>query len=130
MPVPNLAIDHHTGHQPQSARLARRGRGLELHGERVDFLFQAHQNRLAVSEQFFHPLRYGQRGESAWLPPPLHRLDPVIDDQTAPLRFESFARFDQLLPLPVDGAQLFFFRRGHPHHRQRFRVTFHIPIQL
>src|SRR3977135_2295255 len=69
MPVPNLAIDDHTRHEPQSAWLPRRGRGLSCTVRAADLLFHAQQNRLAVVEQLFHPLRHFQRGKGASLPP-------------------------------------------------------------
>ena len=60
----------------------------------------------------------------------LDRLDPVIDHQTAPLSFQLFARFDQLLPLPMNGAGSFLFFAGHTHHRQRVAIALHEAIQL
>jgi len=54
----------------------------------------------------------------------------VIDHQAAPLGFELFARFDQLLALPVDSALLFLFVRGHAHQRQGATIALDEAVQL
>ena len=54
----------------------------------------------------------------------------MIDHQAAPLGFELFARFDQLLALPVDSALLFLFFRGHAHQRQGATIALDEAVQL
>jgi hypothetical protein len=39
----------------------------------------------------------------------------VIDHQAAPLRFQLFGGFNQLLALPMDSAQLLFSFARHAH---------------
>jgi hypothetical protein len=112
------------------ARLVGTGGRLELHGQSADPLLERQQDRLAVAEQFLHPLRHAERGKVASLPPALHRLDSVIDHQTAPLGFELFARFDQLLALPMNGSKLFLRLAWDPHQRQRRTIAFHKAIQF
>src|SRR5437870_11922906 len=63
-------------------------------------------------------------------PPALHRLQTVINHQTAPLRFELFARFEQSLALPVDSALLFLFLRGHAYQRQGGTIALYKAVQL
>ena len=54
----------------------------------------------------------------------------MIDHQTAPLRFELLARFDQLFPLPMDRAQLLLFFAGYAHQGQGILVALAEAIQL
>ena len=70
------------------------------------------------------------RGKRARPPPVLHRLDSVIDQKTAPLSFQSFARAHQLLALPMNGARAFLSFRWHAHGRQRVAIALHKTIQL
>src|SRR6266540_5576575 len=122
-------IDNHTGHQAQTARLLW-GRGaLQLEREGNDLFLQRKQDGLAVPKQLFHPSRHLERDKVASLPPVLHRLQTVINHQTAPLGFELFARFDQLLALPMNGPRAFLFFAGHAHDRQRVAITLHKAIQ-
>jgi hypothetical protein len=53
----------------------------------------------------------------------------VIDQKTAPLGFELFARFDQLFTLTMQRAALFLFFSGHAHYRQRIFVALDKTIQ-
>lgn len=55
---------------------------------------------------------------------------PWLTIRLRPSGFELLARFDQLFPLPVDGAVLFLLLARHPHHRERFLVSFHEAIQF
>ena len=59
-----------------------------------------------------------------------HQLHPVVHHQTAPLRFQLFARFNQLFPLSMDRPKLLLFLARHPHQRERFPVSLHIPVQF
>ena len=54
----------------------------------------------------------------------------MIDHQTAPLSFESFARAHQLLALPMNGTRAFLFFRWHAHNRQRIAIALHEAVQL
>ena len=54
----------------------------------------------------------------------------MIDYQTAPLRFELLARFDQLFPLPMNGPQLLLLFGGYAHQGQGILVTLDEAIQL
>ena len=129
-PIADLSVDDYADHFPQSAWLLWSGGILQLHREGGDLFLQGEQDRLTVLEQLFHPSRYWQRGKVASLPPVLHRLNPVIDHQSAPLGFQLFPHFDQLLPLPVDGAQLLFFFTGHTHQGQRITIALDKTVQL
>jgi len=130
LPIADLSIDHDTGHFPQSAWLVRRCSTLQLHGQCRDLLLQRHRDRLTICEQLFDPVGHLEGSKSARLPPVLHRLEVVINHQTASLGFQLLARFDQLLALPVNGAKLFLFFAGHAHDRQRVAVALDEAIQL
>ena len=54
----------------------------------------------------------------------------MIDHQAASLGFELFPHFDQLLPLPVQRAKLFFFFRRHAYPRQRITIALDKTVQL
>src|SRR5437764_10895629 len=54
------------------------------------------------------------------------RRQTVIDQQTAPLRFELLSVMHQLLALTRNMSGLFFFFARHTNHRQLPSVTFHI----
>jgi hypothetical protein len=55
----------------------------------------------------------------------------MVDQETAALRFELFARLDQLLALPVDCTPLFFFFFARDaDHGQGFFVSLDEAIQL
>src|SRR5206468_261544 len=129
-PIANLPIDDHTGHQAQSAWLVECSGRLQLKSQRADLFLQRKQDGLAVLEQLFHPSWHLERSKVALLPPALHRLNPVIYHETAALRPDLFTRFDQLLPLPVNGAQLFFFFARHAHQRQSRAVALDKTVQL
>jgi hypothetical protein len=45
----------------------------------------------------------------------LHRLEAVIDHETAALSFQSLARAYQLLALPVNSPRAFLLFAGHCH---------------
>src|SRR5438876_602136 len=94
------------------------------------FLRAAPVARGPTPQQLFHPSRYLERAKVALLPPALYRLQTVIDHQTAPLGFQLLARFDQLLPLPMDCSQLLFFFTGHTHQGQRITIALDKTVQL
>src|SRR5882724_2488078 len=130
VPIADLSIDDHAGHSAQTARLVGSGRALQLQRESRDLFLEREQDRLAVSKQLSHPLRYRERGKSARLPPVLHRLQAVIDHQTAALSFQSLARAHQLLALPMNGPRAFLFFRWHAHDRQRVAIALYETVQL
>jgi hypothetical protein len=130
MPVADLPIDYHAGESAKAVWLFRVGRGLQLQRQSVDFFFEQEQDRLALGEQLFHPLWDQEMGKGTTLPPLLDRFHPVIDHKTAPLGFQDLARFNQLLALSMDGAQLFFFFAWHAHQRERLSITLNKAVQL
>ena len=69
-------------------------------------------------------------GKGTTLPPLLDRFHPVIVHKTAPLGFQDFARFNQLLALSMDGAQLFLFFAWNTNHRQSLPVALDEAVQL
>ncbi|MDQ6861760.1 MAG: hypothetical protein M3032_11475 [Verrucomicrobiota bacterium] len=81
---------------------------LQLEREGADLGFELQQERLGMAEHRLHPRRHVEPGKGARFPPFLHRLEAVIDQETAAVGFELFAGPDQLLALPMKGAGLFF----------------------
>jgi len=55
---------------------------------------------------------------------------PWLTIKLRPWGFELFPHFDQLLPLPVQCAKLFFFFRRHAYERQRVAIALHETVQL
>src|SRR5207249_4716845 len=129
-PITDLSIDDHAGHSAQTARLFCSSSNLQLKSERTDLFLQREEKGLAVPKQLLHPLGHLERTKVASLPPALHRLQAVIDHETAPLGFQLLARFDQLLPLPMDGSLLLFLFRRHTYQSHRITIALDKTVQL